>query len=244
MIRVVPGACRSLVVAFVAAMLMTACSSGGDGRVVVLAASSLTDVFDQIELEFEAANPDVDVVLSYGGSSALVAQLDDGAPADVLATADTESMQQVPTAKLTGEPVVFARNSMVIAVEPGNPLGVGSVADLAGVPVLVLADEAVPAGSYARQVLDCVGVAPDVDSYEQNVRAAAAKVALGEADAAIVYRTDIDERLEAVEVEADCNVVADYPIVAVSDRPEAQDFVDFVRGGAAATLTAAGFDVP
>ena len=233
-----------MVASLLAVTLTTACSSGGDERVVVLAASSLTDVFDVIEIDYEAAHSGVDVVMSYGGSSALVAQLADGAPADVLATADTETMQRVPTATLSGEPIVFARNSMVIAVERGNPFGVDSVADLSDLPVVVLADAEVPAGAYARRVLTCAGVDLEVASYEQNVRAAAAKVALGEADASIVYRTDIGDRLEAVEVEPACNVLADYPIVAVSDRQEAQQFVDFVLADAAGILVDAGFEVP
>ncbi len=234
-----------MVASMMAATLTAACSSGGDERVVVFAASSLTDVFDQIELEYEAAHPGVDVVMSYGGSSALVAQLVDGAPADVLATADTETMERASTATGSGEPIVFARNSMVIAVERGNPFGVDSIVDLADVPIVVLAGVEVPAGAYARQVLACAGVDLDVASYEQNVRAAAAKVALGEADASIVYRTDIgDGRLETVEVEPACNVVADYPIVAVSDRQQAQQFVEFVLADAAATLVDAGFEVP
>ena len=108
----------------------------------------------------------------------------------------------------------------------------------------MLADIDVPAGAYAQRVLECAGIDLDVASYEQSVRAAAAKVALGEADATIVYRTDISDRLVAVEIEPACNVVADYPIVAVSDRQEAQQFVDFVVADAGATLEAAGFEVP
>ncbi len=249
MLDSVSGARRSTVVTVVVGSLIgvvsTACSSGDENRLVVLAASSLTDVFDRIELEFEATHPDIDVVMSYGGSSALVTQVADGAPADVLATADFKTMARLPAGSLAGEPVVFARNSMVIAVEPGNPLAVDSVADLVDVPVVVLADAEVPAGAYARAVIECVGVRLDVASFEQNVRAAAAKVALGEADVALVYRTDIGDDLAAVEIEPACNVVADYPIVAVSESSDAQMFVDFVIGDAgAASLSAAGFEVP
>ncbi|MEJ7801364.1 MAG: molybdate ABC transporter substrate-binding protein, partial [Ilumatobacter sp.] len=179
-------------IAVVAVVATVGCSPADDDTVVVLAASSLVDAFDRIEAEFEAAHPGVDIVVSAGGSSTLVAQLTDGAPADVLATADLETMARAEAAAtIARRPRVFAQNSMVIAVEVGNPLGVMSVADLGRVPVVVLAAAEVPAGAYAAAVLDCEGVELVVASYEQNVRAAASKVALGEADAAIVYRTDI-----------------------------------------------------
>lgn len=230
----------------VAALIATGCSADdGTRTVTVFAASSLTDVFEQLATEYEAAHPDVDVRLSFGGSSSIVAQLAEGAPADVLATADRRTMDRVPVTMLAGQPTVFATNDMVIAVEDGNPLGVDSIDDLARVPVVVLADEQVPAGAYARDVIACTGVDVTVRSFEQNVRAAAAKVALGEADAAIVYRTDITDGLDVVEIDPTCNVRAEYPIVRVTDASEAASFVDFVTSDrAAAALEAAGFDTP
>ncbi len=234
----------SATVALVAAG-SAACGSGGD-QVVVFAASSLTDAFDRIEADFEAANPDVDVVISYGGSSSLVAQLLDGAPVAVLATANPEQMDRaIADRSPPAAPEVFARNSMVIAVEQGNPLGIDGLAALVGGPVVVLAAPEVPAGAYAEQVLVCAGIDLDAASFEPSVRSVATKVALGEADAGLVYRTDIDERIEAVEFGTACDVSAEYPIVVLTDDPEAERFVEFVLGpDGAAALAAAGFERP
>lgn len=212
-----------------------------DQRIVVFAASSLTDVFDRLEAEFESANPGVDVVISYGGSASLVAQLADGAPVDVLATADLVTMQRAGVSDAT----VFAHNEIVIAVEAGNPTEIGALADIADDRVVVLASPEVPAGAYARDVLACAGVDVDPASFEQSVRSAASKVALGEADAALVYRTDIGDDLDSVDVPGQCQVVAQYPIAAVDDGELAGDFVDYVSGPSAVTvLTDAGFVVP
>jgi molybdate transport system substrate-binding protein len=231
----------------VAIMVAASASCGStDDRLVVFAASSLTDVFDEIEVDFEAAHPGVDVVTSYGGSSSLVAQLEGGAPADVLATANPEQMSlAVRELAIGDEPVVFARNELVIAVESGNPLGVRSIDDLAGVPIVVLAAPEVPAGAYARQVLDCAGVVVEPASLETSVRSVATKVSLGEADAGLVYRTDIDDRLTAVEIGAECNVSAEYPIVALDDGAIASEFVEFVLGPVGVeVLERAGFERP
>jgi len=222
-----------------------ACGSA-DEPVIVFAASSLTDAFDRIEADFEAANPGVDVVVSYGGSSSLVAQLDDGAPVDVLATANPEQMERaVSSRSVTVTPEVFARNSMVIAVEPGNPLGIEGLSDLADGPVVVLAAPEVPAGAYARDVLACAGVAVEPASFEPSVRSVATKVALGEADAGLVYRTDIDDRTAAVELGPSCNVSAEFPIVALTGDAGAERFVDFVTGPEGGrALVDVGFERP
>lgn len=222
-----------------------ACGSP-DEQVVVFAASSLTDAFDRIESDFEAANPGVDVVISYGGSSSLVAQLGDGAPVDVLATADREQMDRATAGR--PRPVsseVFARNSMVVAVEAGNPLGIRGIEDIAAGPVVVLASPEVPAGAYAIDVLSCEDVAVEPASLEPSVRSVATKIALGEADAGLVYRTDIDDRLDVVDIDPDCNVSAEYPIAVLTDAPAAERFVEFVTGsGGASVLIELGFDRP
>lgn len=222
-----------------------ACGSS-DEPMVVFAASSLTDAFDRIEAEFEAEYPGVDVVVSYGGSSSLVAQLADGAPADVLATADPEQMRRAIVGRpLPSEPEVFARNSMAIAVEPDNPLDIRELTDLVAVPVVVLAAPEVPAGAYAQEVLRCAGISVEPASFEPSVRSVATKIALGEADAGIVYRTDIDDRLADVELDPSCNVSAEYPVVALTEDPAAARFVEFVTGpGGAAALTDVGFELP
>jgi len=235
-------------VAVLVACLACACAACGssDEQLVVYAASSLTDAFDRIEADYEAADSGVDVVISYGGSSSLAAQLVDGAPAAVFATANPEQMERVVGGRAVPEaPSVFALNSMVVAVESGNPLGIDDLAALQDGPVVVLAAPEVPAGTYAQQVLDCAGVEVVAASFEPSVRSVATKVALGEADAGLVYRTDVDDRLEAVEIEPACNVSARYPIVALSADPGAERFVDFVLGPAgSAALAEAGFELP
>lgn len=226
--------------------VVTGCS-GSDDRLVVFAASSLTDVVDELAAEFELANPDVEVVVNTGGSSSLVAQLLDGADADVLLTADTATMERVVDADAAvGEPVVFARNQLVIAVEAGNPSGIEGLADLARDDlVVVLAAPDVPAGSYAAEALACAAVDVQPASLEQNVRSAAAKVELGEADAAVVYRTDIGEDVDAVEIDPTCQVDVRYPAAVTSDDPRAGDFVDLLTGpDGRSALAAAGFALP
>jgi molybdate transport system substrate-binding protein len=217
-----------------------------DETVIVFAASSLTDAFDRIESDFEAANPGIDVVVSFGGSSSLVAQIADGAPADVLATANAEQMERaIANRSVVAAPEVFARTSLVIAVEPENPLGIAGLSDLADGPVVVLAAPEVPAGAYAQDVLDCAGVVVEPASFEPSVRSVATKVALGEADAGLVYRTDIDGRTVAVDLDPSCNVSAEYPIVAMTDDPGGARFVDFVAGpDGLAALSDVGFERP
>lgn len=228
--------------------LLFASGCGGDRRVTVLAASSLTDAFAAIETAYEAEHPGVDVVVSSGGSSSLAAQIEQGVPADVFASADLVTMDRVLDAvDPAGPPVVFALNRLVIAVAPGNPADITGLDDLArpGL-VVVLAAPEVPAGNYAARLLADAGVAVTPASLEQNVRAVASKVALGEADAGIVYATDVaaqPDRLAAVEADGPADLVAEYPVVALTS--DGSEFADFVRSPAGrAALTAAGFDVP
>lgn len=224
---------------------IVASCGGGDERVVVFAASSLTDVFDRLEVEFEEMYPDADVIVNAAGSSSLVAQLADGAPVDVLVTADRDTMATaVASTEMADAPIVLARNELVIAVERGNPLGVTSLDDLTDL-VVVLAAPDVPAGAYSRSVLACAGVDVEPSSLEQSVRSVAAKVALGEADAGLVYRTDVSADLDAVDVPDGCQVGAEYPIVLVVDSPVARRFVDFATGGAGVrALSDEGFVLP
>ncbi|MEO6569914.1 MAG: substrate-binding domain-containing protein, partial [Ilumatobacteraceae bacterium] len=161
---------------------------------------------------------------------------------------DTRTMDRV-TRRGARQPRVFARNRLAIAVEPGNPLGVRGLTDLARDDlVVVLADADVPAGAYAAQVLEAAGVDVRAASYEANVKAVASKVALGEADAGIVYRTDIaadPSALSEVDIPDEQNIVADYPIVGLTDRDDVASFVEFVLSSSGrAALTDAGFDAP
>jgi len=206
------------------------------GTVTVLAAASLTDAFEQLGARFEERHDGTTVELSFAASSTLVQQIQQGAPADVLASADTSTMQQVvESGDVAGRPAVFARNRLAIAVEEGNPEDIAGLDDLdrAGL-VVVLCAAQVPCGSYADQALAEVGVTAKVASREENARATLSRVELGEADAAVVYATDVEAsgRVEGVAIPDAENVIATYPIAALDESANADaadGFVDFVR---------------
>jgi molybdate transport system substrate-binding protein len=234
-----------------AAVIALAGCGGGDRQITVFAASSLTEVFAEIEAIFEADHPGIDVVVNAGGSSSLAAQIEGGAPADVFAAADTDTMLRLTDGgSVESRPIVFARNRLAIAVEPGNPTGIVGLDDLADEDLtVVLAAPEVPAGAYAALVLERADVTVEVASYEQSVRSVAAKVALGEADAGIVYRTDIlasAGELAEVVIADEQNISAVYPIVTIDEADGDSDaFVDVVLGpDGQAVLLAAGFELP
>ena len=227
------------------------------GTVTVLAAASLTDVFDDLAAQFEAEHPGVDVVLSYGGSSALAAQIVSGSPADVFASANESTMATVTDASLADGPVVFATNTLELVVPAGNPGGVTELADLANPDLTIaLCDPAVPCGSAAAQLLDAAGVVASVDTLEEDVKAALTKIALGEVDAALVYRTDVTaagDEVEGIEVPEAADVVNNYPIALLVDAADAeadaaeaaQAFIDFVLSPVGRqVLQDAGFGAP
>ncbi len=227
----------------------------GPEALLVLAAASLTEAFEAIGAEFAATDGGVPVTFSFAGSQTLAAQLVEGAPADVFAAADAARMNVVAAAGLLAAgsaPTTFATNRLAIAVEPGNPRAVAGLAALARDDlVVVLPVEEVPAGLAARQVLDAAGVAGAPASLERDVRAALTKVALGEADATIVYTSDLVAaagRVDDVAIPDDVNVVATYPIAVLADatsRAGAERFVAFVlspRGRA--ILAEHGFGAP
>lgn len=227
----------------VAIVLAGACS-GSDGRaeadVTVFAAASLTDAFTALERRFEASDAGIDVTLNFAGSAELAAQIENGAPADVFASADEANMRRlVGTGAVDGDADVFARNRLAVAVERGNPLGIRGLQDLARRDVtVVMCASQVPCGTYADEALAKAGVDVAPASREDSVKAAFAKVRLGEADAAIVYATDVprraggrDEDVEGVEIPDDENVVATLPIAVLkdaSDRAAAREWVRFV----------------
>ena len=237
-----------ILIAVLAAALATA-SCGSDGAtgedgtppdVTVFAAASLTAAFTDLGDAFTAATPGAEVTFSFAGSSELVAQLREGAPAGVFASADLANMAVLTDADLVdGEPEVFATNAAAIIVEAGNPRGVTGVADLANDDLVVVqcAPE-VPCGAYAEQVYANAGVTVMPSSLEQNVKAVATKVLLGEADAGLVYRTDVLEAgdgADGVTIPDDVNVVAEYPIALVADAPAplgGRAFIDFVLSAA------------
>jgi molybdate transport system substrate-binding protein len=218
--------------------------------VTVFAAASLQPAFDKIGHQLKAQQ-NITTTFSYAGTQTLTAQLQQGAPADVFASADTAHMTTVQSAGLiAGSPRVFAHNRLEIAVEHGNPRGIHSLADLsrAGL-VVVLADPSVPAGKYAQQALTRAHVTVRPASLEPQVTGVLSKVALGEADAGIVYVSDIvtSGKVEGVTISDDQNVIADYPIAALSSAQNpagAQTFITYVlSAGGQAILEGAGFQI-
>jgi molybdate transport system substrate-binding protein len=229
--------------------------SGGipSGEITVFAAASLTDVFSELGDAFTAVNPDTDVTLNFASSSDLVAQIGEGAPADVFASADQPNMAKLTAvAGTTGAPEVFGTNRLEIIVEPGNPLEIAGVADLADPDLIfVTAAPEVPIGRYAAEVLASAGVEVTPKSLEENVKAIVTKVILGEADAGIVYTTDVraaGSDAEGVEIPSELNVIANYPIAVPSGsaKPEsAAAFIDFVLSPEGqAILASFGFGSP
>jgi molybdate transport system substrate-binding protein len=170
---------------------LTACAGEGDDErtLTVLAAASLTDAFERLGAGFEAEHEGVEVDFSFGSSTELAAQAADGAPGDVLATADAASMRIAGDAGVAGEPAAFANNTLVLVTPPDDPAGVDTLDDLAGTAWVRCADE-VPCGRVALDVLADEGVTAEPVSLEEDVRAALEKVTSGEADAGLVYATD------------------------------------------------------
>jgi molybdate transport system substrate-binding protein len=207
--------------------------SAAPGGLTVFAAASLTAAFTELGQQFTAANGGTKVTFNFAGSQALATQIQQGAPADVFASADLANMAKVED--LTGTPRNLASNLLEIVVEKGNPRGVEGLDDLAaGDLKVVLAAPEVPAGKYAAEVLAKAGVTVRPVSEEDNVKAVVTKVALGEADAGIVYRTDVTtggDKVEGVEIPKEQNVLAAYPIATVETtkaQDQAQAFVDLV----------------
>ncbi len=238
---------RVAAIVLVAAAISGCAAGAANARpgLTVFAAASLTG-------PLQAAGPDfADARLTYdfGGSQQLVAQLEAGAPADVVATADQATMQQLTAAGLVDLPMTFARNRLEIVVAAGNPRQINSLTDLArrGLRV-VLAAPAVPAGRYGRQALDRAGVVVHPVSLELDVKSVLAKVVLGEADAAIVYATDVraaGAKVAGVPIPDVENVTATYPVAVVRasrHAAQARAFVTFlVSGPGQRALRAAGF---
>ncbi|AHH93936.1 molybdate ABC transporter substrate-binding protein [Kutzneria albida] len=257
---------RTIVLVCAAATLLAGCGGGAStgsgpsstaaqqtGTVTVLAAASLTASFNQLKTQFEAAHPGVTVKISYDGSAALVQQITNGVGADVFASADQANMDKVVKAGLNdGAPQVFARNKLEIAVPPANPKGIAGFADLAkpGVVLVVCADP-VPCGAATKKVSQATGVTLHPASQETAVTTVLAKVQAGEADAGLVYVTDVNSAGSKVKgipfPEAD-KAVNDYPITVLRNAPQsalAKQFVEFVRGGKGhEVLGKVGFETP
>jgi molybdate transport system substrate-binding protein len=259
-----------------AAVLLTACgssteSSGADtagssaarsasapadavsGDVAVFAAASLTESFTEIGAAFEAANPGAVVTFNFGASSALAQQIASGAPADVFAAASPATMATVLDAgDAEGEPTVFVRNRLQIAVPAGNPGTVRGLADFADAErTIALCAEQVPCGAAAIKAFGAAGITPAPDTLEQDVKATVTKVELGEVDAALVYRTDVlatGDAVEGIDFPEAEQAVNDYPIVTLAQAPNAETaraFLDYVVSpDGRKVLEAAGFERP
>lgn len=222
---------------------------GGGGTLTVLAGSSLTDAFGELVKTFEEQNPGVEVRQSFESSSTLLAQIQQGAPADVFASASEEEMDTAVKEGLAeGEPEVFVKNREVIMVPKDNPAGIENFRDVAKPDVkLVLAKEGVPAADYALEILGKAeeeygagfekDVLSNVVSREADVRASVNRVVVGDADATFGYASDftpdIRDRVEVVPIPPDLNIIATYPVAALKDAkdPElARKWVNLVTG--------------
>ena len=257
---------RALALAVLAAALLAGCGGqaessvpaaqqddgGVTGTVDVFAAASLTEAFERIADDFEQAHPGTTVVLNLGASSALAQQIVSGAPADVFAAASPATMKTVTDAGDASDPEVFARNALEIAVPPDNPGRVAGLADLADPErTIALCAAAVPCGAAAEQVFAAAGLRAAPDTLEQDVKAALAKVRLGEVDAALVYRTDVlsaGDEVEGIAFPEAEQAVNDYPVAALTDAPDADAaaaFVDHVLSESGQQVLAdAGFLAP
>lgn len=218
------------------------------GSLTVLAASSLTNSFTDLGQQFQTAHPGTKIDFSFGASSDLETQIEQGAPADVFASADESNVAKVVSAHDNASaPTDFAKNRLEIAVEPGNPKHIEALSDLTkpGV-VVVLCDSTVPCGKFADEVLANANVSVTPKSRELNVKATLSKVELGEADAAIVYVTDVKSsgKVEGVPIPDAVNVLTTLPIVALKDSKHAalaDAWVSFVVANEQELVTKYGF---
>jgi len=243
-------------------LLLTACSTPATapktadpltGTVTVLAAASLTEVYGDLAARFEKLHPNVTITESFGGSSALAAQLVQGAPADIFATANEATMKTVTDAGLAdGTPTVYATNVLTLVVPPSNPAGVTAVADLAKPGVKVaLCDKAVPCGSAAISLLAAEKLTVTPVTLETDVKAVLTKVELDEVDAGLVYVTDAHsagDKVRQIAIPDAANAVNRYPIVVLagsSNKAAARAFERFVLSATGLrALRNAGFGAP
>ena len=256
---------RSLISGFLIVCVLLVLGCGGDeddptssqsdavsGELIVFAAASLTEAFNDSADRLEADHPGLAISFNFAGSQQLVTQLADGANADVFASANLSQMSAArDTGVIASEPVIFTSNKLASVVPEDNPAGITAPVDLATDGIkLVIANPDVPAGQYALEALDTMNGSPEfgpdfrervernIVSYEDNVRQVVAKVQLGEADAGIAYATDITpdvaDSVARIDIPDDINVIADYPIAVVTggDAALAQLFIDFLLSSA------------
>jgi molybdate transport system substrate-binding protein len=227
-------------------------------ELTVFAAASLREVFQSLAVIFEKQHPGLKVHFNFAGSQDLRVQIEQGAQVDVFASADWKHMKTLAGQGAVLSPVVFARNLPIVVVPKNNPAKVANFADLANVIHLVVGAPEVPVGAYTEQIFTAAekvlgkafaeNVRSKVVSRELNVRQVLTKVAMGEGDAGIVYRTDaltMPDKVQVIEIPASINPVAEYPIAVLKVAPRAElarDFVKLVLSKEGQTLlTAAGF---
>ncbi len=229
----------------------SACGSEPDdgGTLTVLAAASLTDVFEELARDFEDEHG-AQVEFSFGSSTNLAEQAADGAPGDVLATADEASMQIAEDAGAAGEDVNFAANVLVIVTPPDNPAGIETLADLADATWVRCADE-VPCGRVALGVLEANAITAEPASLEEDVRATLDKVISGEADAGLVYATDAvaaGDDVATIEIPGAEEQLTSYFAATLEQAEEpalAEEWVDLLTSDIGQqALTEAGFELP
>lgn len=232
--------------------LLAGCGSDGNSKsITVAAASSLSGAFEAAKAEFEASNPGTSITLSFGSSSSLAQQVLDGAPIDVFASADNETMQRVAD-DLAGHAATFTTNTLEIMVERGNPLGISTLSDLTRPDLIyITCAPEVPIGKYSAEVLTRAGITVIPSSLEPDVKGIVTKITSGEADAGIVYASDVvatGERAAGVAIPMKQNVMASYPIARLHrarNNSTAAAWIDFMNGTEGQTiLTRFGFVSP
>src|SRR4051794_30650692 len=248
---------RALMAASLVSVLpLTACGGGGGGgggntTITVLAASSLTGTFTELGKQFEDQHPDVTVKFAFDSSATLAQQATDGAPADVLATADPTTMDKASSAQAEA-PTTFATNTMVLATPADNPAGVQAFSDLDKSSVkYVMCVPTAPCGIVGQALLDQDEITGRPVSQEVDVKSVLAKLTEGEADAGLVYVTDAaaaGDQVRTVQIPGAAQQVTSYPIVTLTQSKNAglaQQFVDLVTGSKGRqVLTKAGFGTP
>jgi molybdate transport system substrate-binding protein len=227
---------RLLVASLIAASLpLAGCANDDASTITVSAASSLTDAFTEIGAAFEEKNPDTSIRFNFAGSSTLAEQINSGAPVDVFAAASITAMQRAVDADSVETPRAFATNSLAIAVPLQNPAGISDLTDLADPAVtMVVCDSPVPCGAAANELFAKNNLVIEPASLEPDVRAVLTKVTVDEADAGIVYRTDLNAvvgEVKGIQIPDEMNVANEYAIAVTADaNPDARRFVEFVTG--------------
>ncbi|MFM8858359.1 MAG: molybdate ABC transporter substrate-binding protein [Actinomycetota bacterium] len=238
-----------------AVLCITSCSPANSGAetTTVFAAASLVDAFTELGEAFESAHPDSDIEFNFASSSDLATQIIEGAQADIFASADTKNVDKVRESPVPIRDVrTFATNSLEILVEAGNPMNIDELSDLSKPNLIfITCDESVPIGRYSADILSRAHVTVIPKSYEESVKGIVNKIVLGEADAGIVYRTDViasGTAAQGVTIPSEFNVVAEYPITLIGNTSStsARSFLDFVTTSETARkiLESYGFGPP